>query len=305
MAVKKKIDIIGVPSDLGANMNGANMGPSAIRIAGLKKQVESLGYEVRDLGDITVPVKDSLPQSDHDARFLQPITDICKELANITLDSYESNHTPIVLGGDHSIAVGTISGASAYFRKRNQKMGLVWVDAHADCNTPTSSPSGNIHGMPLSTLLDQGHSCLREIGGPGSKVDADKVALIGIRTIDDVEKKILRESGIQYYSMRDIDEQGMYQIMKKAIAAVSKDTAGIHLSFDIDGIDPNYAPGVSTPVGGGLSFREAHLLLEMLCETEKLTSLEFVELNPFTDVGAQTANLVVDLIQSALGKTIV
>ena len=305
MSDSKHIDIIGVPSDLGANMRGSNMGPAALRIAGLKKKIEDQGYSVRDIGDIMVPIRDALPKQIQDNKFLEPLVDICNDLSEATYDSLKSGNQPLVVGGDHSIAIGTISGISKFYKEKGEDIGVVWVDAHADINTPTSSPSGNIHGMPLATLMGDGHKSLCNVGGSGIKVKPENVALIGIRTIDEDEKRVLKASGVNYYSMRDVDERGMAKVMTDAIEKISQNTASIHVSFDIDGIDPRHAPGVSTPVSGGLTFREAHLLLEMVYETNKLGSLEFVELNPYTDVGAQSAHLTVDLILSALGKSIV
>ncbi|SMF79065.1 arginase [Pseudobacteriovorax antillogorgiicola] len=281
------------------------MGPAALRIAGLKKKIEIQGYKVRDIGDLFVPVRDSLSQEIQDEKFLQPLTQICEDLCGKTHNAVQSGNIPLVVGGDHSIAIGTISGIAKHHKEQGGELGVVWVDAHADINTPDSSPSGNIHGMPLATLMGDGHPELCKIGGDGPKLKPENVALIGIRTIDDDEKRVLKASGVNYYSMRDIDERGMFRVMKEAIEKVSANTKALHVSFDIDGIDPRYAPGVSTPVSGGLTLREAHLLLEMLYETKKLGSLEFVELNPYTDVGAQSANLTVDLILSALGKSIV
>ena len=304
-AQNKTVGIVGVPSDLGANIRGANMGPAAIRIAGLKKNIEQIGYKCTDWGDLQIPVRDALPQEIIDQQFLGPITDLCGELEQKTYDLMSKEQIPLTIGGDHSIAIGSVSGVSRFFKEQNQDMGLIWVDAHADINTPDSSESGNIHGMPLATLLNHGHSNLTSIGFPGLKVNPKKVALIGIRTIDAIEKEILRTSGISYYTMRDLDERGMSAVMNEAIEITGNGSAGIHLSFDIDGIDPLYAPGVSTPVTGGLSFREAHLLLEILAESGKLCSMDFVELNPFTDKGPKSAHLTVDLILSALGKSIV
>lgn len=305
MTEKKALEIIGVPSDLGANMRGANMGPAAMRIAGLKRKIEIQGYKVTDTGDLHVPVRDSLSQLIQDNKFLPPLVDICRKLSEESYRIIQEQKTPLVVGGDHSIAIGTIGGVARYFKEQKQELGVIWVDAHADINTPQSSPSGNIHGMPLATLLGDGHQDLVKIGGDGPALKPENVALIGIRTIDDEEKQVLKASGVHYYSMRTIDEKGMYNVVKEAVEKISQNTNGIHLSFDIDAIDPRYAPGVSTAVSGGLTLREAHLLLEVLYESQKLCSMEFVELNPYTDVGAQTAHLSVDLILSALGKSIV
>jgi|LauGreDrversion4_2_1035121.scaffolds.fasta_scaffold05075_6 arginase len=301
----KSVQIIGVPLDLGANMRGANMGPSAIRIADLHQKISVLGYQPHDIGDLPVPVRDTLPASATQERFRSQIVAACRDLEREVHTALSADHIPIVLGGDHSIAIGTIAGVSRYFREREQSIGLIWIDAHADCNTPDSSPSGNIHGMPLSIALGHGHPDLVAIGGQGPKVRPENVALIGIRTLDGAEKDILRRSGIRYFTMREIDERGMHAVMKDAVAAASRGTSAIHLSFDIDGIDPASAPGVSTPVTGGLSYREAHLALEMIADTGMLRSMEFVELNPMTDHAHKTAQLTVELVQSALGKAIV
>jgi len=302
---KQTIDINGVPSDLGANIRGANIGPAAVRIAGLVNKISSLGWKVSDHGDIPVPVRDSLPLEVKQEKYLQPIIDICTEVCEKTYQSVSSGGIPLLIGGDHSVVVGSISGVCKHYKKHQQEVGLIWVDAHADLNTPKSSESGNIHGMPLATVLGDGHPALTNIGYEGQKIKPENVALIAIRNIDHVEKQLVKESGVNYYTMRDIDEQGMSKVMRKAIEATTKNTDALHLSFDIDGIDPIFAPGVSTPVPGGLSFREAHLLLEMIAETGQLASLDFVELNPFTDQGPTSANLSVDLILSALGKSIV
>lgn len=301
----KDIQIIGVPSDLGANMRGANMAPSAIRIAELHHKIHVLGYKVHDRGDLHVPIRDTLSAESIKSKHLEEIRAICEGLAAEVEGALKAERTPIVLGGDHSIAMGTISGVSSYYRNRQEKMGLVWVDAHADLNTPDTSPTGNIHGMPLSVVLGMGNPTLTNISGFTPKVLPENVALVGIRTLDGQEKEICKQSGIRYFTMREIDERGMHAVMQEAIAVASRNTAGIHLSFDIDGIDPLYAPGVSTPVTGGISYREAHLALEMIADTGLLRSMEFVELNPMTDLAHKTAQLTVELIQSALGKSIV
>lgn len=301
----KTIEIIGAPSDLGANMRGACMGPAAIRIAGLNQKIRDLGYTVIDTGDIPVPVRDSLSDKDASEHYINQIVPICEKLCKRTEEVMDRGHLPIILGGDHSIAIGTIAGASNHFKRKNQKMGLVWVDAHADMNTPTSSPSCNIHGMPVSTVLGNGFPQLVAVGGNRPKVFAENSVLIGLRTIDKVEKEILRKSGVTYFTMRDIDEMGMYKVMNEALQIAGEGTDGIHLSFDLDGVDPQFAPGVSTPVMGGLNFREAHLVPEMLHESGKLTSIEFVELNPLSDVSSKSTEFMINLIESALGKTIV
>lgn len=301
----KSVRVIGVPLDLGANMRGANMGPAAIRIADLNYKISVLGYHVRDIGDLDVPIRDTLPEEAVKERYLSQIVRVCDNLQNEVYDSLTHNETPVILGGDHSIGIGSISGVSRFYRDRGESIGLIWIDAHADLNTPTSSPSGNIHGMPLSVVLGNGHPLLTQLGGFSPKVKPENVALIGIRTLDGAEKDLCRQSGIRYFTMREIDERGMAAVMKEAISVATNGTAALHLSFDIDGIDPLYAPGVSTPVTGGISYREAHLALEMIADTGKLASLEIVELNPMTDLVHKTAQLSTELVQSALGKSIV
>ncbi len=301
----KDIQIIGVPSDLGANMRGANMAPSAIRIAELHQKISVLGYKVHDRGDLHVPIRDTLSAESVKLRHLEEIRSICETLADEVYTALKQARLPIVLGGDHSIGMGTISGVSRFYREKKEKVGLVWVDAHADMNTHETSPSGNIHGMPLSVVLGKGDGRLTGINGFSPKVAPENVALVGIRTLDGLEKEACKQSGVRYFTMREIDERGMHSVMKEAIEVASRNTGGIHVSFDIDGIDPLYAPGVSTPVTGGISYREAHLALEMLADTGKLNSMEFVELNPMTDLAHKTAQLTVELIQSALGKSIV
>jgi arginase len=305
MSAKKPVQIIGVPLDLGANMRGANMGPPAIRIADLHHKLGVLGYQVSDLGDLDVPIRDTLPDEAVIQKYTPQITRVCDELHLKVRDALAGGKTPLVIGGDHSIAVGTISGVSRYYREKGEAIGLIWVDAHADLNTPKSSPSGNVHGMPLSVVLGQGHKPLVDIGGAAVRVKPENVALVGIRTLDGDEKDICKRSGIRYFTMREIDERGMAAVMRDALEVATKGTAAVHLSFDMDAIDPLYAPGVSTTVTGGLSYREAHLALEMLADTGKLASMEFVELNPMNDHAHATARLLVELAQSALGKSIV
>lgn len=299
------VRIIGVPLDLGANIRGANIGPSAIRIANLHQKISVLGFNVEDAGDLDVPVRETIAEAMASQKYLPTITDICEKVRLATRAALEANSIPIVLGGDHSIAIGTIAGVSGFFRDRGENIGLIWVDAHADLNNPDTSPTGNIHGMPLSVVLGEGHPELVNLGGFRCKVKPENVALVGIRTLDAQEKYICKRSGIKYFSMREIDERGMANVMREAVETITKNTTGFHVSFDIDGIDPLYAPGVSTPVTGGLSYREAHLALEMLADTGMLKSMEFVELNPMCDLAHKTAQLTTELVQSALGKAIV
>jgi arginase len=301
----KTVEIIGVPLDLGANTRGATMGPEVIRIAGLKERIEALGYSVFDTGDIDVPIRESLAPGQSESRYLEPIKRVCEEVCEHVEAALSRGNIPITIGGDHSLAIGSIAGASGFFRGQKREIGLLWIDAHADMNTPKTSPSGNIHGMPLAVALGRADGKLASIGGKGPKIKPENVALIGIRDIDEIEKRELRECGIRYFTMREIDERGKYAVMKEALEIVSSGTDGIHVSCDIDGVDPLYAPGVSTPVPGGLSFREIHLALEMLADSRKLCSMDLVEFNPLRDRDFQTAELAVGLVLSALGKSIV
>jgi arginase len=299
------VSIIGVPSDLGANMRGANIGPSAVRIAGLHEKLKMMGCDIEERGDIVVPLREMLSAEEVSSKHRNSILKICETLGEEVYRSLKSGRKPIVLGGDHSIGMGTIAGVSKFTRENNSSMGLIWIDAHADMNTPNTTHTGNIHGMPLSVALGLGYPDLVNLQGFSPKVKPQNVALIGIRTLDSEEKEICRKSGIRYFTMREIDERGMHTVMQEALAVATNGTSGFHVSFDLDGIDPLYAPGVSTPVTGGISYREAHLILEMMADTQKLLSMEFVELNPMCDVEHKSARLVVDLIQSALGKSIV
>lgn len=304
-ALHRTIEIIGVPADLGANIRGANMGPSALRVAGLADKIASLGYRVLDSGDIHVPVRETISKEESDNKYLSTIAAICKEACEKTLHAMQVGHLPLSIGGDHSLATGTMAGVHSYYAQRSESFGLIWIDAHADLNTPQTSPTGNIHGMPLSALLGEGHASLVGIGSAPRKLRPQNVALVGIRTLDEAEKETVRKCGIRYFTMREIDERGMHAVITEAIGIATNGTAGIHLSFDLDGVDPLYAPGVSTAVNGGLSYREAHLAMEMISDTQKLRSMEFVELNPMADVSHKTALLAIELIQSALGKSIV
>ena len=299
------VSVIGVPSDLGANMRGSNIGPAAVRIAGLHEKLKMLGFSVDERGDIAVPLREVLSLQESINKNCPSIISICSKLSEQVLQALRAGNKPIVLGGDHSLGIGTISGVSQFAREQNGSMGLIWIDAHADMNTPNTTHTGNIHGMPLATVLGEGHLELTNLGGFSPKVKPENVALIGIRTLDSEEKDRCKNSGVRYFTMREIDERGMHTVMQEALKVVTANTVGFHLSFDMDGIDPLYAPGVSTPVTGGISLREAHLALEMMADTGKLLSMEFVELNPMCDIEHKTARLVVDFVQSALGKSIV
>jgi arginase len=290
--------------DLGASRRGTDMGPSALRIAGLGKHIRALGLQVAREEDIAVPAMETRMDEDNQARYKPQILAVCEQLAQRTREIMAEGDFPLVLGGDHSIAMGTVSGIAAHFRDQGENLGLLWFDAHGDMNTPGSSPSGNIHGMPLAHLLGQGDPDLAKLMGFNPKVKPEHVAIIGLRSIDAGEREIIRNSGIKAFTMRDIDERGMASVVKEAIGVVTDGTAGFHLSFDVDGCDPSVIPGSGTLVPGGVRFREAHLLMEYCADSGKLTSLEIVELNPFLDQGNVSAERTVELILSALGKSI-
>lgn len=304
-AHKSHIAIIGAPLDLGQGRRGVDMGPSAVRVAGLGKRLAALGYSVADIGNIPVAQAESLSdEGPVNAKFVAPIAESCDKLARLVTGSLNALHTPVVLGGDHSIAAGTVAGVADYLRKSNQKTGLLWIDAHADMNTPESSPSGNVHGMPLACCLGKGPAELVNLLGFSPKVDAANVALVGIRDVDELERGLLKGTGIRVFTMRDIDERGMRDVIRDAINIASKGTAGFHLSLDLDFVDPEFAPGVGTPVRGGATYREAHLAMEMICDSDRMLSMEVVEVNPVIDQYNRTAELAVELILSALGKKI-
>jgi arginase len=290
--------------DLGAGRRGVDMGPSAMRLAGLNEKLSALGYEVEDLGNVVVEQPESSPVGKREARYLPQIAHTCARLADMVEKVAENHRVPLVLGGDHSVAVGTVSGMSRHFQAKGHKMGLIWVDAHADMNTPETSPSGNVHGMPLACLIGLGPRELTHIGGYAPKVDAGVVALVGLRSVDDVERLNVRGAGVHPFTMRDIDERGLPAVMREAINIATAGTAGFHLSFDIDSLDPSEAPGVGTPVRGGITYREAHTAMELICDSSMMTSIEMVEVNPVLDEVNRTALLAVELITSALGKRI-
>lgn len=280
------------------------MGPSALRLAGLNERISSLGYDVKDLGNVLIAQPESLPIERETARYLPQITQTCARLADLVETAASEGATPLVLGGDHSIAIGTVTGMSRFLQKHHHKLGLIWIDAHADMNTPGSSPSGNVHGMPLACCIGIGPQELTHLGGYAPKIDPANVALVGLRDVDRAEKPFVQRTGVRAFTMRSIDEQGMQSVIRQAIEIASNGTAGFHLSFDMDAVDPDEAPGVGTPVPGGLTYREAHLAMETICDSAKLLSLEIVEVNPVLDQANRTAVLGVGLVTSALGKRI-
>jgi arginase len=299
-----KIAIGNVHLDLGAGRRGVDMGPSAIHLAGLKSGIEALGHRVVENYAIGVASQEMLTPGDPHARFLPEITRVCSELADRVELALEHGWFPMVLGGDHSVAIGTISGISRFYRKRGQRIGVLWVDAHTDSNTPDTSPSGNIHGMPLAVLLGHGPKELVAIAGAEPALRIGDVCVVGARDIDTTEGSFVREMGLRVYTMSELDERGTAVCVREAIERVSAHTVGVHLSFDLDGVDPQHAPGVGTPVPGGLNLRESHLICEKVAQTGKLLGVEMVELNPVIDSENRTGKLAVWLMLSALGKTI-
>jgi arginase len=299
-----KVSIIGAPVDLGQGRRGVDMGPSALRVANLNARVAGLGYAVEDLGNVPVEQAESAPEGNARAKYLEQIVATCGRLAGLVGQTLSRGNVPLVLGGDHSVAAGTVSGVAQHFREKGERIGLIWLDAHADMNTPDSTPSGNVHGMPLACVLGMGPPELAELLGFKPKVLARNTALVGLRDVDLTERPQVRDSGVRAFTMRDIDERGMRSIMDEAIRAASDDTAGFHLSVDMDVVDPKDAPGVGTPVRGGMTYREAHLAMEMICDSRRMVSLEVVEVNPVIDEVNRTADLAVELILSGLGKRI-
>ena len=296
----RQISIIGVPMDFGQQLRGVDMGPAALRYTGLIHRLRALGHVVVDTGDVRIPIRDAdgkTPLSED--KYLEEITQICDAIYVAGQAAIQQGHFPLFLGGDHSIAVGTVSAVS----REDDPIGLVWIDAHGDFNTPETSPSGNIHGMPLAALIGEGHPSLVNVGRPGAKVRPENVVLIGQRDLDPAEKKRLKRSGITVFTMRDIDEQGISSVAHKTIMKFAH-LKRIHLTVDMDGLDPVEAPGVGTPVPGGISYREAHLLMETLADSGKVASMDIVEVNPILDVANKTAELAVELALSALGKSI-
>jgi arginase len=295
-----RISLLGVPMDLGADRRGVDMGPSAIRYAGLSEKLYALGHDVSNLDAIPVPEPETRAPGDPRLKYLDLIVTVVAQTADRVADQLALDRLPVVLGGDHSIALGSVSGAA----RALGTTGLLWLDAHADFNTAETSPSGNIHGMILASLVGLGDPRLVQAAGTGPHIDSQRVAIIGARDIDSGERELLRKAGVRVYTMSDIDRRGMAEIMREAMALVSGDTTGLHVSFDVDVVDPSEAPGVGTPVPGGVTYREAHLAMELVAESGRLRSLDIVEVNPILDRENRTAVLAAELVLSAVGKTI-
>ncbi|MEO8479418.1 MAG: arginase [Gemmatimonadota bacterium] len=301
--MSRSISILGVPMDLGASRRGVEMGPSAVRLAKLEARLQALGHTVRDEGDVAVPTRETLGAG-HGLDYLPTITDVCRELANRTAAITARGDTPLVLGGDHSIAAGSVAGVARTFAARGERVGVLWLDAHADLHVPTSSETGNVHGMPVAHLLGHGEGPMSMLAGDAAAIDPRHVVIIGARDVDPGERDHAAAWGVRIYTMREIDERGMRAVLQEAIDQVSDGTTGLHVSLDLDFIDPQEAPGVGTPVRGGATYREAHLAMEMLYDTQRVIAMDLVEVNPVLDRFNHTAELAVGLVASGFGQRI-
>jgi arginase len=302
--LNKAVTILGVPLGYGASMAGVDMGPAALRVARLNQRIARLGYTVHDRGDLRLQRPQTFPDEEDKLKYVREISIACQELAKEVEAILEANELPLILGGDHSIAIGSFAGVVSHYKKQDHRVGLLWFDAHADINTPETTPSGNIHGMPLAVLLGYGAPQLTYVGGFAPKLDPQLCVHVGARDIDPGEKEIIKKLGIRFFTMREIDERGMGACMDEAIAIASRGSRGYAVTFDVDVLDPGDAPGSGTLVRGGLTYREAHHAMEKIAEAGGMRSLEIVEINTALDVNNKTAELGVELILSALGKTI-
>jgi arginase len=301
---KMSVSILGVPLGYGASMAGVDIGPSALRVARLNQRIASLGYQVHDLGDMRLERPQFLPPESDRLKYVREISNACDQLAAEVERILSAGELPLVLGGDHSIAIGSFAGVASFYKQQQKTLGMIWFDAHADMNTPDTTPSGNIHGMPLAALLGYGTPELTNVGGYAPKLDPRLCAHVGARDIDPGERELIKKLGMRFFTMREIDERGISACMDDAIAIASRASAGYAVTFDVDVLDPGDAPGSGTLVRGGLTYREAHLGMEKIAEAGGMCSLEIVEINTALDVNNKTAELGVELILSALGKTI-
>jgi len=302
--VPAPIHLIGVPLDLGGSRRGVDMGPSAFRIAGLGEKIVALGRSAVDRGDLASPIPETKKHGDPSKKFIKEIAKVCDRLYQIARASIEEGAMPLVLGGDHSLAAGSVAASAAHARAADKKIGLLWIDAHGDMNTPASTPSGNVHGMPLAALLGPEPAELSSLGGVSPTVLPQHTALVGVRNLDEREKDLVRHSGVHVFTMKDIDRLGVAAVAAEALRVVTDGTSGFHVSLDLDVCDPLIAPGVGTPVNGGLNYREAHLLMEMIAESGLLAAMDLVEVNPTLDIRNMTAELGTELVLSALGMKI-
>jgi arginase len=301
----RTIHILGVPLDLGGGRRGVDMGPSAVRIAGIGERLAAMGCVVHDRGDLASPIPETRAERDPKKKYIREIARVCQRVYQLVYQMHDDGALPIILGGDHSLAAGS-AGASADFAvAKGGEIGLLWIDAHGDMNTPATTTSGNVHGMPLAALVGPEPAEISRIGARSPKVRADRTVLIGVRNLDDQEKHAIRDSKVHVFTMKDIDRHGIAAVMERALALAGKDTRGIHVSFDLDVCDPAIAPGVGTPVKGGLDYREAHMVMEMVADSGKLVGLDLVEINPILDTQNQTAILGTEIAHSAMGMRII
>jgi arginase len=301
----RPVHIIGVSLDLGGNRRGVDMGPSAFRIAGLGERLSALGIPVSDEGDLVAPIPETKSSGDPGKKYIRDIAKVCEKLYKASLAVFDGGGFPLVLGGDHSLAAGSVAATAEFVRREDKPLGLIWVDAHGDMNTPATSGSGNVHGMPLASLLGPEPAELSRIGGVSPKVRPEHTVLIGIRNLDEREKELVRASGVRVFTMKDIDRSGIASVAEQALAIAGAGTGGVHVSFDMDVCDPAIAPGVGTPVKGGLDYREAHMVMEIVADSGLLRALDLVEVNPILDDRNMTAILGVELAASALGQKII
>lgn len=305
MQTMTAIRLIGVPMDLGASRRGVDMGPYAVRYTDLRERLELQGHDVEDVGNVSVPFREDAERgAQRGARYLGAITSVCRDVARLTRAALDDSRVPVLLGGDHSLAAGSIAGAAAHHAALNQRIGVIWIDAHADLNTPGSSRSGNVHGMPLAHILGHGDNALATAGGIKPAVRGSNVAIVGLRDADEAEREHIAKWKVRALTMRAIDERGIRSVMDEAITVASDGTAGIWLSLDLDCLSPEVAPGVGTAVPGGMTYREAHLAMEMLADTDRLLGIDLVEVNPVLDTGNRTAGIATELLLGALGKRI-
>lgn len=300
----RQVHIIGVPLDLGGGRRGVDMGPSAVRIAGLGERLAAMGCVVTDRGDLATPIPETQVARDPTKRYVKEIAKVCQRVYQQTSQSLSEGALPIVIGGDHSLAAGSVGASADFAIERGGRLGVLWIDAHGDMNTPASTTSGNVHGMPLAALVGTEPAELSSIGRNSPKVLAEHVVLIGIRNLDEAEKKQIRAAKVHVFTMKDIDRHGIAVVMKRALKIATTGTTGLHVSFDLDACDPSIAPGVGTPVKGGLDYREAHMVMEMIADSGRMTALDLVEVNPILDSQNQTATLAAELALSALGMGI-
>jgi arginase len=300
----RTVHVHGVPLDLGGGRRGVDMGPSAVRIAGIGERLVQMGCVVVDKGDLAAPIPETRTERDPHKKYIREIARVCTKLYQQVYQSLTDGALPIVLGGDHSLGAGSVGASADFAAAKGGEIGVLWIDAHGDMNTPATTSSGNVHGMPLAALLGPEPAELSRLGQRSPKIRAEKTVLIGVRNLDEQEKTSIRESKVHVFTMKDIDRHGIAVVMKRALAIASKDTRGIHVSFDLDVCDPTIAPGVGTPVKGGLDYREAHMVMEMIADSNKLLALDLVEINPILDSQNQTAVLGTELALSALGQRI-